>query len=244
MRRNPEQPNKEAGHPRLQALAAEAAERFGRPYRVLVADDHPVVRRGLRNLLEAQPDIEVTWEASTGAEAIDMIKAGKPDLVVLDLTMPEISGLDVLTAGKQASPSSEFLILSMHFSDELAREVLRRGAIAYVLKSDADSELLAAVDHIRHHQPFFTTTLAISMARTFVDGRTAGPDNEGIRLTQREVEVIQLLASGKSNKEAAADLGVSPRTVESHRNRIMKRLNFRSFSELVRFAVREKLVEA
>jgi DNA-binding NarL/FixJ family response regulator len=210
MRRKPEPAKKEPSHPMLEALATEAAERFGRPYRVMVADDHPVVRRGLRDLLESQPDIEVTWEASTGAEAIDMIKAGRPDLVVLDLTMPEISGLDVLTAGKQASPSSEFLILSMHFSDELAREVLRRGAIGYVLKSDADSELLAAVDHIRHHQPFFTTTLAISMARNFVDGRMTGPSEQGIRLTQRELEVIQLLASGKSNKEAAAELGVSP----------------------------------
>ncbi|MGA9883619.1 MAG: response regulator transcription factor [Candidatus Acidiferrales bacterium] len=244
MRRKQGPADKLPAHPALDALAAEAAQRFDRPYRILVADDHPVVRRGLRNLLEAQPGMEVSWEASTGGEAINMIKTGKPDLVILDLTMPEIGGLDVLAAGKQASPSTEFLVLSMHFSEELAREVLRCGAMGYVLKSDADSELLAAVDHIRHHQPFFTTTLAISMARNFVDGRGGALAEEGIRLTQRELEVVQLIASGKSNKEAAADLGVSPRTVESHRNRIMKRLNFHSFSDLVRFAVRERLVEA
>ncbi len=245
MRRRQIHADKAESHPALEALAAEAAKRFDRPYRVMIADDYPIVRRGVRNLLEAQPGIEVAWEASNGSEAIQMIKAGKPDLVILDLTMPEIGGLDVLTTGKQDSPSTEFLVLSMHFSDELAREVLRCGAIGYVLKSDADSELLAAVDHIRHHQPFFTTTLAVSMARNFVDGRgDAAPDEELLQLTQRELEVIRLLASGKSNKEAAADLGVSPRTVESHRSRIMRRLNFRSFSDLVRFAVRERLVES
>ncbi len=244
MRRKQPVARKPDTQPVLETLAGEAAERFDRPYRVLVADDHAVVRRGLRNLLESQPGLEVAWEASNGAEAIQMVKVGRPDLVILDLTMPEIGGLDVLSAGKQESPSTEFVVLSMHFSDELAREVLRCGAIGYVLKSDADSELLAAVDHARHHQPFFTTSLAVSMARNFVDGRNPATLGDELRLTQREQEVVQLLASGKSNKEAAADLGVSPRTIESHRSRIMRRLNFRSFSDRVRFAVRERLVEA
>lgn len=231
-------------HPVLRQLAEEAARRFDHPYRVLVVDDHPLVRRGVRTLLESQPDIEVAWEAASGRDAVGLIKSSKPDLVVLDLTLPEVSGLDVLIAGKQESPSTEFLILSMHFSDELAREALRCGALGYVLKSDADSELLAAVDHIRHHQPFFTTTLAISMARNFVDGRGSATGDDSLPLTDREIEVIQLIAGGKSNKEAAAAMGVSPRTVESHRNRIMKRMDFKSFSDLVRFAVRERLVEA
>lgn len=246
MRRKPEKAgviDESFDHPALKELAAEAAKRFDRPYRVLVVDDHPLVRRGVRTLLESRPDIEVAWEAASGREAISMIKAGKPDLVVLDLTLPEATGLEVLTAGKQDSPSTEYLILSMHFSDELAREALRCGALGYVLKSDADSDLLDAVDHIRHHQPFFTTTLSISMARNFVDGSIAVANDDGVRLTNREIEVIQLLAAGRSNKEAAAELGVSPRTVESHRNRIMKRMEFKSFSELIRFAVREKLVE-
>lgn len=244
MRRKTSVAHKPDTHPALETLAAEAAKRFERPYRVLVADDHPVVRRGLRNLLESQSGIEMVGEASNGTEAIQMIKSVRPDLAIVDLTMPEVGGLEVLTVGKQESPSTEFLVLSMHLSDELAREVLRCGAIGYVLKSDADSELLAAVDHARHHQPFFTSSLAVSMARSFVDGRVAPAPGEELGLTRRELEVIQLLASGKSNKEAASDLGVSPRTVESHRSRIMRRLNFRSFSDLVRFAVRERLVQA
>lgn len=227
----------------LEALAVEVRQ-FERPYRVLVADDHPLIRRGVRTLLESQPGIEVAWEAASGSEAIEIVRSGQPDLVILDLTMPEVSGFDVLTATKQASPSTEFLVLSMHFSEELAREALRCGAIGYVLKSDADSELLAAIDHIRHHQPFFTTTLAISMARNFIECYSDEGADDGLGLTPREVEVVQLLAAGRSNKEVAAELGVSPRTIESHRNHIMKRMNFRSFSELVRFAVREKLVEA
>jgi DNA-binding NarL/FixJ family response regulator len=220
-----------------------------KPYRILVADDHAVVRRGLRSLLEAQPGIEVCSEASTGPETLEYVRKSRPDMVVLDLTMPEMNGLDVTRAVREESPSTAVLVLTMHFSEELAREVLRAGALAYVLKSDADSELLAAIDHVRHNQPFFTSALAVSMAHTFVHGpaesESASADRPlaGSPLTTREVEVIQLLAEGKSNKEAAVELGVSTRTVESHRTHIMHKMNFRSFSELVRFAVRNNLVE-
>jgi DNA-binding NarL/FixJ family response regulator len=220
-----------------------------KPYRILVADDHAVVRRGLRSLLESQPGIEVCSEASTGLETLEHVRKARPDMVVLDLTMPEMNGLDVTRAVRQESPSTAVLVLTMHFSEELAREVLKAGALAYVLKSDADSELLAAIDHVRHNQPFFTSALALSMAHTFVHGPSetlaSTPDRplSGSPLTTREVEVIQLLAEGKSNKEAAVELGVSTRTVESHRTHIMHKMNFRSFSELVRFAVRNNLVE-
>jgi DNA-binding NarL/FixJ family response regulator len=220
-----------------------------KPYRVLVADDHAVVRRGLRSLLESQPGIEVCCEAATGPETLQHVKTDKPDLVVLDLTLPEMNGLDVTRALREQSPSTAILVLTMHFSEELAREVLRAGAMGYVLKSDADGELLAAIDHVRHNQPFFTSALAVSMAHTFVHGPddASGSSAErplpGSPLTNREVEVIQLLAEGKSNKEAALELGVSTRTVESHRNHIMHKMNFRNFSELVRFAVRNNLVE-
>jgi two-component system response regulator NreC len=218
-------------------------------YRVFVADDHAVVRHGLRVLLESQPGVQVCGEASTGLEAIDCVKKEKPDLLVLDLTMPDMNGLEVMRAIREESPSTDVLVLTMHFSEELAREMLRCGALGYLLKSDANTELLAAVDHVRHHQPFFTSRLAISMAQNYVrrPGDTTGSgENGGLPnspLTPREIEVVKLLAEGKSNKEVASTLGVSTRTAESHRNHIMDKMNFASFSEIVRFAVRNKLIE-
>jgi DNA-binding NarL/FixJ family response regulator len=221
-------------------------------YRILLVDDHPVVRRGLRNLLASQQGLEVCGEASTGGEALQHVKRDKPDLVILDLTMPEINGLDAARAIRQESPATEVLVLTMHFSEELAREVLRSGALAYVLKSDADTDLLAAVDHVRRHEPFFTSRLAASMAQNFLEGSghaAAGGDppahgeKDSSPLTPREIEVVKLLAEGKSNKEVAAALSVSTRTVESHRNHIMHKMGFASFSDLVRFAIRSSLVE-
>ena len=210
-------------------------------YHVLLVDDHAVVRRGLRTLLASQPGIEICGEAGTGPEALELVRRERPDLVILDLTLPGMDGLEVMEAVKQLNPATEILVLTMHFSDELARAVLRGGARGYVLKSDADLDLLAAVDHLRHHQPFFTSQLAQAMAQNFMQSPGAG-GLHGTSLTPREVEVVTLLAEGKSNKEAAASLGVSTRTVESHRNHIMRKMEFVSFSDLVRFAVRENLV--
>ena len=182
-------------------------------------------------------------------QAVDYVKKQKPDLLVLDLTMPDMNGLEVMRAIREESPSPDVLVLTMHFSEELAREMLRCGALGYVLKSDADTELLAAVDHVRHHQPFFTSQLAISMAQNYVR-RSSDPGDSGADgvplnspLTPREIEVVKLLAEGKSNKEVASTLGVSTRTIESHRNHIMHKMNFASFSELIRFALRTNLVE-
>ena len=126
-------------------------------YRVLVADDHAVVRHGVRVLLESQPGVQVCGEASTGTEAVDYVKNEKPDLLVLDLTLPDMNGLQVMRAIRDESPATDVLVLTMHFSEELAQEVLRCGALGYVLKSEADTEFLAALDNVRHHQPFFAT---------------------------------------------------------------------------------------
>ena len=218
------------------------------PYRILIADDHAVVRRGLRALLAAQPGIEVCCEAASGTEALDYLKKEKPDLMVLDLTMPEMNGLEVARVAREESPTTDILVLSMHYSEEIAREVLRCGAIGYVLKSDADTELLSAVDHARHRQPFFSGKLAVSMAESFkqVPSEAGAPvhkDLEGSPLTNREIQVIQLLADGKSNKQVADTLGVSTRTIESHRNHIMRKMGFTSFSDLIRFAVRTNLIK-
>jgi DNA-binding NarL/FixJ family response regulator len=218
-------------------------------YRVLVADDHGVVRHGLRVLLESQPGIQVCAEARTGVEAMDYVKKEKPGLLVLDLTMPDMNGLEVMRLVRKESPATDVLVLTMHFSEELAREVLRCGALGYVLKSDAHTQLLAAVDHVRHGQPFFTNRLQISMAQNYLrePGSTVEPDTDSVlpssSLTPREIEVVRLLADGRSNKEVASTLGVSTRTIESHRNHIMNKMNFSSFSELIRFAVRTNIVE-
>jgi DNA-binding NarL/FixJ family response regulator len=223
---------------------AKAASEPMKEYRVLVADDHAVVRHGVRALLETQPGIVVCCEAATGTEAIEMVLRERPDLVVLDLTMPEKNGLEVARVIREEAPATEVLILTMHFSEEVAREVLRCGARGFVLKSDADIELINAVRQMQQHKPFFTGKLAMSMADSFV--RDVGdPEEEaaGCPLSTRELEVAQLLAAGKSNKEAAGMLGVSSRTVESHRNHIMHKMGFTCFSDIVRFAIRNNLIE-
>ncbi|HXX45183.1 MAG TPA: response regulator transcription factor [Candidatus Acidoferrales bacterium] len=221
--------------------AIEEEQAFAPPYRVMVVDDHTVVRLGLRALVQSQPGVELCCEAVTGEEAIELAKQCKPDLVILDLTLAEKNGLEVLEAIRAEMPETEVLVLTMHFSEEIAREALRLGAIGYVLKSDADTDLLAAVDNARHHQPFFTSRLAATMAQNFVSPQAGG--DGGNTLTPRETEVVRLLASGRSNKEVAGDLKVSTRTVESHRHHIMKKMGFGNFSELVKFAVRNDLVE-
>lgn len=216
-----------------------------RPYRVFIADDHAIVRRGVRSLLADQPHIEVCGEAATGAETIDSIQKMKPNLVILDVTMPELNGLEAARIIREESPETDVMILSMHFSADFAREVLLAGAMAYVLKSDADRELLAAVDHVRHHQRFFTGQLTASMMEIFLEGQN--PDaarDPGAILSPRQLEILQFLAEGNSNKQIADALNISTRTVESHRHHIMRKMEFRSFSELVRFAVRNNLVEA
>lgn len=222
---------------------ASSSANGSKPYRILIADDHSIVRRGLRDLLNGQPGLEICGEATTGTETIEAVRRLKPNLVILDLTMPEMNGLEAARIMREESPDIDVMILSMHFSEELAREVLHSGAMAYVLKSDADRELLAAVDHVRHHQLFFTGPLTATMMQTFMDGGKGGfvSASRG-NLSSRELQVLQLLAEGKSNKQVAAALNVSTRTIESHRHRVMHKMQFGSFSELVRFAVRNNLV--
>ena len=212
-------------------------------YRILIVDDHPVVRLGLRALLNSQPGLDVCGEAVSGEDAIEEAKRIKPDLIILDLTLPEKNGLEVIQAVRANLPDIAILVLTMHFSEEIAREALRLGAIGYVLKSDADTELLAAVDNARHHQPFFTGQLALTMAQNFISPQSGADQDSMAQLTPREIEVVRLLAAGQANKQVAADLKVSTRTVESHRHHIMKKMGFASFSDLVRFAVRHNLVD-
>ncbi|MGH9736442.1 MAG: response regulator [Candidatus Acidiferrales bacterium] len=225
--------------------AAQSGRAISHPklYRILIADDHALVRRGVRDLLADQPGIEICGEVTTGPETIDSIRKLKPNLVILDLTMPEMTGLEAARVIREESPETDVMILSMHFSPDLAREVFLAGAMAYVLKSDADRELLAAVDHVRHHQPFFTAQLTASMMQIFLDGQNPDAASGTATLSPRQIEILQLLAEGSSNKQIAAALSISIRTVESHRHHIMRRMQFETFSHLVRFAVRNNLVE-
>jgi len=213
------------------------------PLRIVIVDDHAVVRRGVRALLESQPGWEVAGEAVTGREAVDLAKRLYPDIVVMDLSLPELNGLDAARQILKDSPRTEVLVLTMHHSEELVRNVLQAGARGYVLKSDADASLIAAVQNLRDHKPFLTSTVTEFVLDDYVQRAEDDVVNAGT-VTPREREIIQLLAEGKSNKETASALSVSVKTVEAHRANIMRKLRLRSISDLVRYAIRNNIVQA
>ncbi len=212
--------------------------------RILVVDDHAVVRRGIRALLESREGWEVCGEATNGRSAVEECRRLKPDIVVMDLSLPDLNGLDATRQILKGDSRTEVLVLTMHHSEEHVRDVLQAGARGYVLKSDADEKLIAAVDSLRQHKPFLTSTVTEFVLDQYV--RRGDTPTEGftpVALTLREREIVQLVAEGLSSKEVAAKLGVSAKTVESHRANVMKKLHLHSVSDLVRYAVRNKLVE-
>jgi DNA-binding NarL/FixJ family response regulator len=210
--------------------------------RILVVDDHAVVRRGVRALLESHEDWEVCGEATTGREAVEQSRRLKPDVVVMDLSLPELNGLDATRQILKEAPETEVLVLTMHQSEELARDVLQAGARGYVLKSDADENLIAAVESLRQHKPFLTPTVTEFVLDGYIRD---GADQDAVRgaVTAREREIIQLIAEGKSNKNAAAALSISVKTIEAHRANIMRKLHLHSVSDLVRYAIRNNIVQ-
>jgi DNA-binding NarL/FixJ family response regulator len=213
--------------------------------RILVADDHAVVRRGVRTLLESQPGWIVAAEATTGREAVLLARDLQPDVVVLDLSLPELNGLDTTRRIVKEVPRTEVLVLTMHCSEELVRQVLTAGARGYVLKSDADECLVRAVDSLRQHKPFLAPGVTQLVLEDYVRGTDArASSTPRVSVTAREREIVQLLAEGRSNKEVAATLNLSTKTVEAHRANVMRKLRLRSVSDLVRYAVRNGLVEA
>jgi DNA-binding NarL/FixJ family response regulator len=215
------------------------------PLRIVVVDDHAIVRRGVRVLLESQPGWEVAAEATTGREAVEVAKRLQPDVVIMDLSLPELNGLDATRQILKESPRTEVLVLTMHHSEELARDVLHAGARGYILKSDADESLIAAVESLRQHQPFLTSKVTEFVLDDYL--RRVEEQGDGAphtAMTTREREIIQLLAEGKSNKEAASALGISVKTIEAHRANLMRKLHLRSLSDLIRYAIRNKIVQA
>lgn len=207
--------------------------------RVLLADDHDVVRRGIRTLLEARPGFMVCGEARTGREAVLKTQELQPDVVVMDVIMPELNGLDATRQIHKLAPQAEVVIISQHASEELVRQIVDVGARAYVLKTDSDRDLVGAVAAVYQHQSFVSpraTELLMERAPLESASRPL--------LTGREREVVQLLAEGKSSKEVAAALTISVKTAETHRANIMRKLNLHSVSDLVRYAIRNKISQA
>lgn len=209
--------------------------------RILLADDHDVVRQGLRKMLEAHQGWEVCAEATNGREAVKLAVELKPEVAVLDLSMPEMNGLEATRQIKKEQPGTEVLIFTMHETEQLIRDVLAAGARGYVLKSDGGRQLVEAVEALSRHKPFFTARASEALLQNFLKSMS-GTGKESV-LTNREREIVQLLAEGKGNKEAAAALCISVKTVETHRATIMRKLGINSIVELVHYAIRNQMVE-
>ena len=207
---------------------------------ILVADDHPVVRVGVRSLLETNAEWKVLAEASDGREAVEKARKLRPDLAVLDISMPLLNGLESARKIARQSPKTRVLILTMYGSEEIVEKVLDSGARGLVRKSEAEKELIAAVRAVLNDKLFFPSKASQALRGTR-RGKSLARQSP---LTPRETEILQLIAEGRSNKEAASILGISRRTAENHRARIMRKLGLSSLSDLVRYAVRNKVVAA
>jgi DNA-binding NarL/FixJ family response regulator len=213
--------------------------------RLVVADDHPLMRRGICDLLEAEPGWEVVAKASNGREAIDAVSRSKPDVLVIDLAMPELNGLTATREILRLFPKLGVVLLTMHNTDQSVREVLESGARGYVLKSDAEQDLVAAVKAVAAGKPFFTANITEIVLKGYLNRTaTSEPAKALSGLTTRERQVVQLLVEGKGNKDVALAMRLSVKTVEAHRSNINRKLAIRSTSDLVRYAVRNGIVSA
>jgi DNA-binding NarL/FixJ family response regulator len=207
--------------------------------RILIADDHTVVRAGLRTLLESRSGWEVCAEAADGREAVDKAAKHKPHIAILDIGMPLLNGVEAARRIRKASPDSEILILTMHESDDLVQQVVEAGARGYILKDDADRILLDAVHAVSQHKPYFS--VRVSEAADGADPSDPSKSHRS-RLTPREREILQLLAEGKSNKDVANLLNISVNTAEAHRANIMVKLDLHTLPELVIYAIRNNII--
>jgi DNA-binding NarL/FixJ family response regulator len=209
---------------------------------ILLADDHPVVRRGLRALLEAEPDFAVVGEAGDGLEAVWLAERLQPDVLLLDLAMPGLSGLEALRVIRQRSPRTRVLVLSMHGSCSFVAEALKNGVTGYVLKGSPEADLLRAVRDVVAGKRFLSAPLTERVLDAYIERARGSELDPHETLTPREREVLHLAAEGKTNNDIAARLHISPRTVETHRAHMMQKLNLQNPSELVRYAVRRGLI--
>jgi DNA-binding NarL/FixJ family response regulator len=210
-------------------------------FRILVADDHEVVRKGLMAILEQRPAWQVCGEACNGRETVEEARRLMPDLIVMDVSMPGLNGLEATRQIVKANPATRVLILTLHDSDQIIGDVLDAGARGVLLKSDSGHELVAAVDALRRNKTYFTSKVAALMLEGYLRGETRYTPGRS-PLTPREREVVQLLAEGSSSKEVAVTLGLSVKTAETHRSNIMRKLQLHSVSGLVLYAVRNNIV--
>lgn len=212
---------------------------MNRKMRILLADDHAVVRQGFRMILSAQPDFEVVAEAANGREAVEMAEKTRPDVVVMDVSMPELNGIEATRRIMEANDRTRILALSMHRDSVYVREILRAGAVGYLLKDAVENDFLTAVRAVARGEAYLSPAVSDAV---LVDYRKHVKDPIDL-LSSREREVLQMIAEGKTNKEIAATLNLSVYTVEAHRGRIMEKLNLHSGGELVRFALRHGLID-
>ena len=211
--------------------------------KVLLADDHGVVRKGLRFLVEQEDDITVVGEAGDGREAVRMAKDLQPDVIVMVIAMPQLNGIDATAQALKASPNSGVLILSMHSDESYILRSLEAGARGYILKDNAEEHLVQAIRVVAQGKPFFSPVIAQTLLEDYMRNlQQKGQQDSYSLLTDREKQVLQLLAEGRSNKDVAQLLDLSVYTVETHRTRIMQKLNLHNTAELVLYAVRKKII--
>jgi DNA-binding NarL/FixJ family response regulator len=213
--------------------------------RVLLADDHTIVRQGLRVLLEAEPDIVVIGEAETGRQAVQLARKLRPDVIVMDIAMPTLNGLEATRQITKEVPNVRLLVLSSYNDDEYVHQVTEAGATGYLLKQTAATDLIKAVHEARNGNAFFSPAISKQLVERYREAVSGGvPVREhGCRLTSREAEVLQLIAEGRANKQIAAELCISIKTVEKHRQQVMNKLNIHDIAGLTRYALSKGIIE-
>ena len=209
--------------------------------RIIIVDDHDAVRRGVRQLLETKPYYQVVGEAPDGRSALELARETRPDIAILDYSIPELNGFDLAHALKREFPRIEILVYTMHDREEIIMAVLRAGVRGFILKSDAERHLIAALDALSIHRPYFSGAISDALLHQFLDSK---PQALASSLTHREREIVQQVAEGRINKEIAQRLNISVKTVETHRASAMRKLKLRTTADLVRYAVRNQLIQA
>jgi two-component system response regulator NreC len=214
-------------------------------FRILIADDHEVVRQGVRTMIEREPGWEVCGVAANGREAVALAAELKPDVVIADMTMPELDGVQVVRQIKRLLPKTEMLVFTAHESESIVREVFAAGAKSYIRKTDVGLHLISALRSLREHKPFFTNEVSKVLFSRFLDeSRDKSDSVSDEKPSSRETEILRLLAEGESNKRIALALGISIRTVETHRAGLMRKLRLNSLADLVRYAIRNGIIAA